>query len=145
MVRVLFVCTGNTCRSPMAEAILKAKATDGIEVKSAGIFASNGTPASVNTAAVLKEKGIDSIHSSSLLSKELTDWASYILTMTNSHKQEILFRYPEASSKLFTLKEFVGSTGDISDPFGGPVEIYRETYNEMEPIIETLITKLKKA
>lgn len=145
MVHVLFVCTGNTCRSPIAEAILKAKSTDGIEVKSAGIFASNGTPASANTAAVLKEKGIDSNHSSSLLTKELIDWASYILTMTNSHKQEILYRFPEASSKVFTLKEYVGSAGDISDPFGGPVEIYRETYKEMEPIIETLITKFKNA
>ncbi|MFT4415379.1 low molecular weight protein arginine phosphatase [Fredinandcohnia humi] len=144
MIRVLFVCTGNTCRSPMAEAILKAKATDEIEVKSAGIFASDGSPASQNTSIVLKEKGIEHTHSSTFLTREQVEWATYIVTMTNSHKQEILFRFPEVTNKVFTLKEFVGNQGDVSDPYGGSLDIYRETYAELEQLIEKVLVRVQK-
>ncbi|RFB17274.1 low molecular weight protein arginine phosphatase [Bacillus sp. HNG] len=143
MKRVLFVCTGNTCRSPMAEAILRKKAGESIEVKSAGIFASDGSPASTNTAHVLQEKGIECQHSSSLLTQDLIEWATCILTMTSHHKQAILHSFPEAQDKVFTLKEYVDSDGDVSDPFGGPVDIYRETYAELEPLIEKVLSKLK--
>lgn len=143
MIRVLFVCTGNTCRSPMAEAILRNKAGEEIEVKSAGIFAGDGSPASANTAQVLKEKGIECQHSSSFLTQEHIDWATYVLTMTSHHKQAILQSFPEAHDKVHTLKEFTNGSGEISDPFGGPVEIYRETYAELEPLIDEVLSKLK--
>ncbi|WP_449538074.1 low molecular weight protein arginine phosphatase [Ferdinandcohnia sp. Marseille-Q9671] len=144
MNRVLFVCTGNTCRSPMAEAILRSKAPEGIEVKSAGIFASSGSPASSNTSQVLTENGIQCQHSSSFLTKELIEWATCILTMTHHHKQEIMYRFPEVDGKIYTLKEFTNGSGDVSDPFGGPVEIYRETYAELEPLIDQVLSKLKR-
>ncbi|MEH7379408.1 low molecular weight protein arginine phosphatase [Bacillus sp. JJ1533] len=143
MIRVLFVCTGNTCRSPMAEAILRKKAGNNVEVKSAGIFAGEGSPASVNTTQVLEENGIQCQHSSSLLNQDHIEWATCILTMTSQHKQAILYNFPEARDKLFTLQEFVDGNGDVSDPYGGSVDIYRETYAELEPLIEKVLFKLK--
>ncbi|MEH7222181.1 low molecular weight protein arginine phosphatase [Bacillus sp. JJ1566] len=143
MIHVLFVCTGNTCRSPMAEAILRKRCGENIEVKSAGIFAGEGTPASPNTAQVLQEKGMECQHSSSLLTQDLIEWATCILTMTSHHKQAILYSFPQSGDKVFTLKEYVDGSGDVSDPFGGPIEIYRETYAELEPLIEQVLSKLK--
>lgn len=127
----------------MAESILRSKAGHEIEVKSAGIYAGDGSPASANTAQVLKENGIECTHTSSYLTKEHVGWATCILTMTNQHKQAILQSFPESKDKVFTIKEYVNSSGDVSDPFGGPVEIYRETYAELEPLIDQVLAKLK--
>ncbi|WP_102273607.1 low molecular weight protein arginine phosphatase [Cytobacillus massiliigabonensis] len=147
MTRVLFVCTGNTCRSPMAEAILKSRNLPGIEVKSAGVYAMDGSAASENTRKVLAENGIlfDS-HQSSMLNDELVNWTSYIITMTASHKAAVISMFPETAGKTFTLKEFAAgnSNGDIADPFGGSIEHYRQTYNEMNDMIIKMIQRLQK-
>jgi protein arginine phosphatase len=142
--RVLFVCTGNTCRSPMAEAILKSKNLEGIEVRSAGIFAATGSEASAHAQKVLDDFNIHHDHQSSMLTKEAVDWADLILTMTVSHKAAILQQYPAASRKLFTLKEFSGEVYDydVVDPYGGNLAIYHETYHELERIINKIIEKL---
>jgi protein arginine phosphatase len=141
--RILFVCTGNTCRSPMAAALLAHKRLPDVEVKSAGVFAAEGSDASPYAKAVLKEKGIDANHRSSLLKKEDIEWATHILAMTARHKQLIINQFPEAKAKTFTLKEFVvGKQGDVSDPFGGSVEIYRQTREELAALIDGLIEKL---
>ncbi|MED1469071.1 low molecular weight protein arginine phosphatase [Bacillus salipaludis] len=146
MRRILFVCTGNTCRSPMAEAILKNKNLEGIEVRSAGVFAVDGNEASAHAKQVLEENQIVHNHQSSLLSGEEVGWADLILTMTGSHKGAILNYYPESAAKLFTLKEFTGETifQDVSDPYGGNVSIYRETFQELEKLIDIVIEKITK-
>jgi protein-tyrosine-phosphatase len=111
MKRFLFLCTGNTCRSPMAEALLRKKADEwnlSIEVKSAGVSALPGSAASPPAVEVLKEKGIDhSIHRSRPISKELLDWADVVLTMTRNHRQWLIHSYPEMVDKAHTLKEWI--------------------------------------
>lgn len=145
MINVLFVCTGNTCRSPMAEAILKSKEIPEIEVKSAGVYASIGQGASTYADEILREHQIIHQHSSMPLSEEELDWATYIFTMTESHKSIITQSFPKTLDKTFTLKEFVHDdiyNRDVTDPFGGSQEIYRETYEELKSLIDELIRKL---
>ena len=108
MTKVLFVCTGNTCRSPLAESLLKNMNLPGVEVKSAGTFAPNGSEASINTKMVLEEKGIQHHHKSSMLTEELVQWADHILTMTVGHKTTVIDLFPKAEVKVLTLKEFAG-------------------------------------
>ncbi|MEH7272120.1 low molecular weight protein arginine phosphatase [Neobacillus vireti] len=147
MQRILFVCTGNTCRSPMAEAILKNKKIDGFEVKSAGIYAATGSEASAHAKKVLDDHQIEHDHSSTMLDTEAVRWADVILTMTASHKYAILQQYPETSDKVFTLKEFTGEEFyvDVVDPFGGSLAIYQETYQELDQLITKAIEKIQSS
>lgn len=147
MVRVLFVCTGNTCRSPMAEAILKSKQLPNVEVKSAGVYAMGGLQASKHAQDVLADNTISHEHSSKLLTEQDVDWATHILTMTASHRDAILYNFPGAKGKTFTLKEFADGEGhqhqDVVDPYGGSKEVYLETFLELEKVIGKLVEKLK--
>ncbi|MNO27394.1 Low molecular weight protein-tyrosine-phosphatase YwlE [compost metagenome] len=109
-MRILFVCTGNTCRSPMAEGMLRKLARErglSVEVRSAGVAATEGSSMSYHAEAVLKDQGIKDSITSTLLGAELTDWADLILTLTESHKRQVLFTFPQAAEKVYALKEFV--------------------------------------
>lgn len=128
----------------MAEAILRSMDIPGVEVKSAGVFAQDGSEASLHTRTVLDEEGIAISHKSSMLNEDLINWTSFILTMTESHKAAVVRLFPHVGEKTFTLKEFAGKTGDLDivDPFGGPLEIYRKTFEDMKAVISEIIEKL---
>lgn len=105
MKNVLFVCTGNTCRSPMAEGLLKSMAPDDFQVQSAGLVAAAGQGAYPHVEKVLKKRGIAINHRSQRINMELLAWADIILTMTQGHKAALIQQYPENIDKIMTLKE----------------------------------------
>lgn len=143
-MNIYFVCTGNTCRSPMAEAILKNKHIEGIEVKSAGIYALEGGGMSENSKAVLKEENIYFDHLTSQVNQADIEWADLILTMSLTHKEMILRAFNNAKDKTFTIKEYVApySSKDVLDPYGGDIHIYKQTYQELKKLIDELEKKV---
>lgn len=128
---IVFVCTGNTCRSPLAEGYLKSLNLKGVNVKSRGIFA-DGSPVSENSAEIAKEYGFDiSSHISSPLTPEDLG-ADMIICMTASHK-EMLKAMGANEKKLSVL------SGGISDPFGGNLSVYRYCANQIFDGIDELV------
>ncbi len=151
MKKILFVCTGNTCRSPMAQALfMKYLSTyskhEAYEVISAGIFAHAGNPVSLETSLLLqKEEGIDlSSHQSQCIDTDMVQGADLILTMTREHKNFIINQYPLPDGKeIHTLSEYVGQNHeDIIDPIGGGLESYRECLQQMRGLIHMLVKKI---
>lgn len=131
MNRVLIVCTGNTCRSPMAEVMLKdlaARNGKPLEVRSAGVSTVNGQPISPHAAATLRKRSLELPGTSTALTGEEVAWANLILTMTAGHKRAILQRYPEAVAKTFTMKEYALR----GDPVMGDVAEAERLYSEWQ-------------
>lgn len=115
-MRILFVCTGNTCRSPMAEGMLRKLARDrglDVEVRSAGVAAMKGASISRHAGAVLRDRGIKETFESTPLYAELAEWADLILTLTQGHKRQVIHSFPETADKIFTLKEYVEEDASI--------------------------------
>ncbi|GGA42878.1 low molecular weight protein arginine phosphatase [Paenibacillus physcomitrellae] len=109
-MRILFVCTGNTCRSPMAEGMFRQMALEAglpAEVKSAGVAAIPGMSMTRHAEAVLRDHQITDRLTSTALSEELVEWADVILTLTQGHKRQLLYAFPDAAAKTFVLKEYV--------------------------------------
>ncbi len=144
---VLFICTGNSCRSVMAQALLekklKEKNRNDIEVLSAGIMMMSGLGASEFTKEILKREGMDvSCHRSQRAAKELLRKSDIILVMEKIHEERILEEAPDVKNRLFLLKEFANEVKisdnslDITDPIAGSIEFYEEIYQVIKQSVE---------
>jgi glycine hydroxymethyltransferase len=146
MKTFLFICTGNICRSPMAEALFR-HATPGrtdYRAISAGLGAVDGQPPSVYSVQAMKEIGMDiSKQRSRMLTAEMVKQADYILGMTHSHVDTVMLLYPQAAEKTFLLREFDDTLDpyekDISDPIGGSYEVYLNCRDQIEQGMASLL------
>jgi len=143
---IIFVCTGNTCRSPMAAAlatsIFKESGLD-VEVFSAGVSTWGGESASVNAIQVMIDENLNlSTHKSQLISQELLSQASLILTMTRGHLNAVQSACPTA--RAFTLCEFAGFEGEVCDPFGGDLATYRACASQIKELLMSCVTKIRE-
>lgn len=144
MTRILLVCTGNTCRSPMAEALflklLQESADESrqkVEIGSAGLYTLNNLPASEEAILIMQREGLDITgHRSRVLDKTMLDEADLILTMGSGHRDEIRERFPDTGQRVYTLGEYAGFAGlDIHDPIGGGIKAYQRCARQLKEIL----------
>jgi glycine hydroxymethyltransferase len=151
MKTVLFVCTGNVCRSPMAEGIFRyaMQGRGDYRVFSAGLGAMEGQPPSHYAVQAVRELGIDiSGQRSRMLTPELVHQADYIFGMTHSHIDTVMLLYPQAAEKTFLLREFDDTLDffekDISDPIGGSYDVYLDCRDQIEQGMASIIQYLER-
>ena len=144
-MNILFVCTGNTCRSPMAAALMNKIAMDeelDVRIESAGLFANEGESASAEAIVAMKKYDIDLLqHHAQQINSELIEKSDLILTMTTA--QKMLFS-DVAKNKVYTLCEYAGVEGDIEDPYGGDVEEYEEVAEMIYLALQAVAGKLER-
>ncbi|HHQ0860525.1 TPA: low molecular weight protein arginine phosphatase [Listeria innocua] len=130
-MNILFVCTGNTCRSPLAEKILQNMRPD-LEVRSAETRALDGDTISENAREILLQMNLPGAHAAKKITEADIDWADEVYVMTKNHQAELKSIFPAASNKIQLISE---DETDITDPFGGPIEQYEITYYELKSAI----------
>lgn len=153
-MKIMFICTGNICRSAMAEWLLKQKVKDkkieNIEVYSCGIYAQDGdTPTWEAKRVMMDEYSIDmNEHRATNIVNSNIEKMDLILCATSRHKKDVLRIYPKLEGKVFTMKEYVGYNReyhdkiDIKDPWGYDIETYRACVAEIDECLEMLLEKI---
>lgn len=157
-MNVLFVCTGNTCRSPIAEEVADDAAGRSIHYKdisfdSAGTFACEGEPAAEEAIEVMQELGLDlEKHKARQFTKELAEWADVILAMEAKHIEEMEAMAPDEEHKMHTLLGFAqgidgypGEAGyDVMDPYKEDIDVYREARDQISEAIDKVLLRISK-
>ena len=146
------VCTGNTCRSPMGEAIFKKLVAGkvgceiselenrGITIVSGGIAAGPGAPAAMQSVTVMEGFGMDiSEHQSRPVTARLANFADLVLTMTNGHRRAIVSQWPTLESRVRTMRS---DGGDIADPIGSPIPVYQACAEQIEGCLRQWVDKI---
>lgn len=139
MLKLLFVCTGNTCRSPLAEGIGRSMFGDLVQVSSAGMDAWDGDPVSPHVVEILKERKIDlSQHRARRITEELMADADWVIPMTLAQEEGLKRRFPHCIHKIRRLGNWGGENRDIIDPWMGSLEVYRQTALEITDLLSVL-------
>lgn len=144
MKKILFVCTGNTCRSPMAEGIFSKISMEnglGFEAESAGICTITGLPASQNSVLAMEEIGVDlkGFLSTDISELNLQDY-TLIAVMTEEHRRTLTNVFGVDEERIYILG---GESGGISDPYGGSLGVYRQTRDEIADAVESIAGELR--
>jgi protein-tyrosine-phosphatase len=148
---VVFVCTGNTCRSPMAEVMMQKRVAEriscpideledrGIIISSAGIAAMSGGRAAAEAVEVMAARSLDlSQHESQPLSERLVRYADLLLTMTRGHRDAIVAQWPDSAGRVHVLC----GEADIADPIGGPSELYKACADQIDAALESWVQRI---
>jgi protein-tyrosine-phosphatase len=146
-MRVLLVCSGNTCRSPMAGALLQHlwSGEEPLEVLTAGTATVEGLPASAHAVTAMQECGLDlGAHRSRPVTQELLESVDLVLTMTRSHRAALKAQFPGQAAKIHTLAEYVGSPRDVEDPFGGSLDEYRRTAQSLAELLAAAVARMQR-
>jgi len=151
-MKIMFICTGNICRSAMAEKMLKKMLKDigkeNIEVYSSGVYADTGDISTQDAVEVMKEYEIDlTSHRATNIRESQIEKMDLILCATLSHKAAVKQLYPELSKKVYTMKEYAGvmkegNNYDIADPWGYSKKVYQECAQEIKKCLEEIVKKI---
>ena len=143
---VLVVCTGNSCRSPMAHVMLAAllEGTP-VFVYSAGTGAPVGNTATANAVQLMREAGLDlTRHRAQQLVPEMIRAADLVLVMEQYHRERVVELVPDAAGRTRMLLSYAGRDEEVNDPFGGPIEVYRRALEQMRPALEIVAAEIRQ-